>query len=277
MASVVRAAAVLSLALSSGCALLVSFSGFAGSGVADAASDAGPLEGAAADAASDAGPPEGGATQPIELVQERGSDFIIQPASQASEVFGMPNTAGDTLIVLGFWGMLGFSGTVTDSLGNTYFFTPAATNPGNNVALQIFYVPRALAGANTVTLTMSDGFDSYVGLAIFEYAGLDGLAGANVLEGSAEQAAPSSTSAATTPPLTTSYPHSLLFAGFADENGNGTPTPGDGWTALVANSNFYMLAEAMTVSATGKFAASASLPSTDDEWVGLAAAFKGAQ
>ena len=114
MPTVVRAVGVLSLALLSGCALLESFSGYTGgSGVTDAASDA--------------GPPEAGAAQPIALVQERGSDFLIQPATAASETFGMPNAAGNTLIVLGFWGTLGFSGTVTDSLGNTYASTPAAT------------------------------------------------------------------------------------------------------------------------------------------------------
>jgi hypothetical protein len=57
---------------------------------------------------------------------------------------------------------------------------------------------------------MGSGFDGYAG-----------LAGSDVLERSAEQAAPTSTSAATTPPVTTSSPRSLLFAGFVDENGRG--------------------------------------------------------
>ena len=49
--------------------------------------------------------------------------------------------------------------------------------------------------------------------------------------------------------------------------------PGAGWTTLVANPNFYMIAEARIVTTTGKFSAAATLPSTDDQWVGLLAAF----
>jgi len=122
---------------------------------------------------------------------------------------------------------------------------------------------------------MASGYSGYVGLAIFESAGLDGLGGASLLEGSAEQSAPSATAAASTPPLTTTSPSTLLFAGFADQNGTGTPSAGDGWTHLVTNTNFYMIAEARTVSLTGKYAATATLPSTDDQWVGLVAAFAG--
>ena len=253
-----RALGVLGIILLNGCALFVSFSGYSGgSDVGDAGVDAG-LD------------VEGDAAQPIALVQQAGSDFIVETASQASQTFGMANSAGNTLIVLGFWDTLGYAATVTDSVGNTYESTPVATNPGQQTALQIFYVPRAAPGENTITITMASGFSSYVGLTIFEYTG---LAGANVLEGSAYQAAPGSTSAAMTPLLTTSYPRSLLFAGFADDDGSGTISPGAGWTTLVTNPNFYMIAEARIVDSTGKFSATATLPSTDDQWVGLIAAF----
>jgi hypothetical protein len=258
-----RAAGVLGIILVNGCALLVSFSGYSGgSDVGDAGADAEPG-------------PEGDAAQPIALVQSVGSDFIVQTASQASQTFGTPNTPGNTLIVLGFWQTLGFAATVTDSVGNTYESTPVAANPDPQTALQIFYVPRAAAAAdggnNAVTITMASGFNSYVGLAIFEYTG---LAGANVLEGSAEQAAPVSTQAATTPTVTTSSPRSLLFAAFADEEGSGIGMAGTGWTALAANPNFYMIAEAKIVATPGKFSATATLPSMgDDQWVGLLAAF----
>jgi hypothetical protein len=44
----------------------------------------------------------------------------------------------------------------------------------------------------------------------------------------------------------------------------------------VTNDGFYMLAEARIVSTTGTFAASATLPSTDNSWVAVMAAFQGA-
>jgi hypothetical protein len=257
-----RVAGVLGIVLLNGCALLVSFSGYGGgSDVGDAGADAEPG-------------PEGDVAQPIVLVQSVGSDFIVQTASQASQTFGTPNTPGNTLIVLGFWQNLGYTATVTDSVGNTYESTPVAANSDPQTALQIFYVPHAAAdaGNNTVTITMGSGFNSYVGLAIFEYTG---LAGANVFEGSAERAAPLSTQAATTPTVTTSSPGSLLFAAFADEDGSGISTAGTGWTALAANPNFYMIAEARTVDTPGKFSAAATLASSDDQWVGLLAAFAG--
>src|SRR5271168_375697 len=95
-----RALGVLGIILLNGCALLVSFSGYSGgSDVGDAGVDAGrDLEGDVA--------------QPIALVQQTGSDFIVQTASQASQTFGMSNTAGNTLIVLGFWQTLGYAATV---------------------------------------------------------------------------------------------------------------------------------------------------------------------
>jgi hypothetical protein len=136
--------------------------------------------------------------------------------------------------------------------------------------LQIFYVPRSAAGADTVTLTMSAGFNSFVGLAIFEYAG---LAASNVLEGTAGQYAPTATAAASTPTMATSS-STLLLAGFADLNGSGVIAPGPAWTGLVTNSDFYMLAEAMIVPTSPGIAASATMPTLDNRWVSLMAAFQ---
>jgi hypothetical protein len=218
-----------------------------------------------------AAPPGGG----IALVQQAGSNFMVSGGTQnqASAMFTSPNTANSTIIALGFWQVSGvFSATITDTIGNTYSSIPAVDNP-QGVAMQIFYLPHTQAGANTVTITMSAGFDSYVGLAIFEYAG---LGGSSILEGSAGQYAPATTSAASTPPVMTSSSDSLLFAGFADTDGSGVITPGPAWTALVTNDGFYMLAEARIVSTTGTFAASATLPSTDNSWVAVMAAFQGA-
>jgi hypothetical protein len=208
----------------------------------------------------------------ITLVQQAGSHFTTAAsASQASETFASPTTAGNTVIVLGFWDVLGYTGSVTDSLGNTYASTAVVSNPQGG-ALQIFYVPRSAAGADTVTLTMSAGFNNFVGLAIFEYAG---LASSNALEGTAGQYAPGATASASTPTMTTSS-SSLLLAGFADLNGSGVIAPGLGWTGLVTNADFYMLAEAMIVQASPAIAASATMPTADDRWVSLMAAFQAA-
>jgi hypothetical protein len=209
----------------------------------------------------------------ITLVQKTGSHFTVAgTGSQASEAFAAPNVAGNTLIVLAFWEALGYPATVTDSLGNTYSSTAVVSNPQGG-ALQIFYVPRSAAGANTVTLTMGAGFNSYLGLAIFEYAG---LAASNVLEGTAGQGAPTGTASASTPPIATSASSSLLLAGFADSNGSGVIAPGAGWTSLVTNSDFYMTAEAMVVPATPSLQATATMPTNDNDWVSLVAAFQAA-
>jgi hypothetical protein len=227
----------------------------------------------ALDDAADASATDVAPTNGIYLVQKAGSHFSVSTkASQASEAFASPNTAGNSIVVLGFWAALGFTATVTDSTGNTYASTTVVTNPQQG-ALQIFYVARAAAGANTVTLTMSAGFNDYVGLAIFEYAG---LAASNILEGTAGQYAPAMTASASTPPLVPSFPNSLLVAGFGDVKGSGVITPGPGWTSLVVNDQFYMLAEARIVSASTSISASAIMPTTDNGWVGLMAAFQGA-
>jgi hypothetical protein len=228
-----------------------------------------------ADAGNDA--PDSGSSDAssggITLVQQAGSHFTTAAtSSQASETFPSPTTAGNTIIVLGFWDLPAYSGSVTDSLGNTYASTASVSNPQQGV-LQIFYVPRSAAGADTVTLTMSAGFNSYVGLAIFEYAG---LASSSLLEGTAGQYPPDATASASTPAIATTSSSSLLLAGFADLNGSGVISPGPGWTAVVTNSAFYMLAETMIVQASPSIAASAAMPSSDTRWLSLMAAFQAA-
>jgi hypothetical protein len=216
---------------------------------------------------TDASASEGAPPNKIALVQQAGSQ--VQLASKASETFASPIAAGHTVIALGFWYALGYSGTVTDSVGNTYAATVSTSNPQQGV-LQIFYAARAAPGATTVTLTTSAPIN-YMGLAIFEYAG---LAGSNVLEGSAGHGATSSTVSASTPPLTTSAASSLLFAAFADPNGSGAITPGAGWSPLVTNGQFAMLAEARIVSTSGPLSATATLSKADSRWVALIAAFQ---
>jgi hypothetical protein len=285
MGTVLRAAGVLSGALLCGCAQIVSFAGYAGEAVEagpDSSADAG------ADASPDAGPDpradggEGGqpiadagadaaAPIPITLVQQQASDFTVTMATTASATFALPNAGGNTLIVLGFWSATDSPASVTDSVGNTYASTSVAHSTQDG-EVQIFYVPRAAVGANKVTIAIGGGFNAYVGLVAFEY---EGLAAATLFEGSVAQAATSATSSATTPAITTLYPETLLFAGFADENGAGLIVPGSGWTSLATNSSFYMIAEAQIVSTVGAYSASATLPTTDNQWVGLLAAFAG--
>jgi hypothetical protein len=241
---------------------------------ADAGAPQDATEAADADATSDAGEggPADGAPAGITLVQKAGSHFTVTPTTGASETFSAPTTAGDTVIALCFWTALGYAASVTDSLGNTYLSTAVMSNPQQG-ALEIFYVPRCAAGADTVTVSMSTGFNGYVGLAIFEYAG---LAASNVLEGTAGGYAPAATPSASTPPMATTSSRSLLLAGFADLNGSGVITAGPGWKPLVTNTAFYMLAEAMIVPATPSVAATATMPTTDNQWVALMAAFQGA-
>jgi hypothetical protein len=203
-----------------------------------------------------------------------GSDFTIQTAPQASETFAKPTTAGNSIVVLGFWGAPGYPATLTDTAGNTYASTSVVSNsqPGQEPAAQIFYAPRIAGGTNTVTLKMGGGFDSYVGLAIFEY---EGLAGGDTLVGSAGQAAPMATAGAYTPAVQTSSGETLLFAGFADMNGTGQILPGPGWTALTTNTQFFMMVETQVVSTKGAFSAPATMPLSDNRWVALLAAFQG--
>jgi hypothetical protein len=231
------------------------------------AGEAGPAD--AADDAPDSSH-DGASSGGITLVQQAGSHFTTATrSSQASETFPSPTTAGNTILVLGFWDVLGYTASVTDSLGNTYASTAVVDNPQGG-ALQIFYVPRSAAGANTVTLTMGASFNAFVGLAIFEYAG---LASSNVLEGTAGQYAPGAIASASTPTMATSS-STLLLAGFADLNGSGVIAPGSGWTGLVTNTDFYMLAEAMIVQASPGIAATATMPTTDNRWWALMAAFQ---
>jgi hypothetical protein len=95
-----------------------------------------------------------------------------------------------------------------------------------------------------------------------------------LLDSGAGQATQNSTNQGTTPVITTSFPNELLLAGFADLAGTGAITGGAGWQVEQTDSPFYSGSEDQSVLRVGSYQGTATLPSTDNSWVGIIAAFR---
>lgn len=123
---------------------------------------------------------------------------------------------------------------VTDTAGNTWKFAFAFANPGNvgsNFDTVFgFFVPKCLAGANTVTIHTTDANAIFWNFAIIEYSG---LGGSPVVIASNYAAGVSGVSGSSG---VTGNLHArqggIMAAIFGNPTTNGlTVTPGTGWTS----------------------------------------------
>ena len=197
----------------------------------------------------------------------------LSSVTTLSKAFTSNNTAGDLIIVWVGWQSSITTAAVTDSAGNVY--QPLSIVEFLNIPLraQIFYARNILAGANTVTLTLT-GPDPDVTLSIHEYAGVDPV---NPLDGEARlnnliagtNAQPQSGS------VTTTQASDLLFGVAYDDRsfGSETWTEGSGWA--LRQSNSMSGTEDMIATSTGSYSATFTV-SIANNWVGEIAAFKAA-
>ena len=133
------------------------------------------------------------------------------------------------IVVVGWFDTTSTVSSVVDSRGNTYSLAIGPTS-GNVIQQSIYYAKNILAGNNTVTANISQSVN-HLGMWVFEYSG---IAPTGVVDREASQQAPSATQSLSTPTITTTQGNDLLFAGFADSQGNG-PSPAPvtckkGWT-----------------------------------------------
>lgn len=155
--------------------------------------------------------------------------IIANSTSKAQSITG---TAGDLLVAIAYAGQNpgGSPGgtdpnmtfTVTDTLGNTYYPGPMINNAlYNDSAIQIFYAPNILGGSDTVTATSAGAnlTTHWTGLVLLEYSG---AATSDVVSVATGQAAPSTSTTATTPgSMTTSTGCDLIVAGAVNGHTNG--------------------------------------------------------
>jgi hypothetical protein len=294
MAIVARVAGVLSLALTSGCALLVSFSGYAGGpDTLDAGFDASracppdacqtivaPSDDAAGDvrAAPDMDAPAPSDASPSSITRVQ----TVAPgwgSTESTTLTLVAENAGDLLVAgVYFTDSTGFI-TVADSLGNTWLPTTAYANvsgcSGGNVSVvEIFYAEGIAAGANMVTVTQSSG-TSPLGAFVVEYSG---VLAAGSLDGVSGGPATSSTSTMSAGSLTTAGAHDLVVALFAEATVWGVITTGPGFSIVADDATFYSMFEDDLPAGAGPGAvnptAIESGGATSDCWVAAAAAFK---
>jgi hypothetical protein len=205
------------------------------------------------------------------LIQKSAPGFV-QATSQS---VAMSAVGSGHLLVVGAYSnaVSGVSMSVSDTQGNTWSSTSAFTNTqgtGGPLTMQLFYTVARSSGNDTITLSQSSGTAPLGGL-YFEYSGNSST---NVLDASAGQSAPGSTSSASTPSITTTGSADLVIGFFGDTSGSGTITAGPGYTLELSDAGFYAGAEDQFNVPAGAHLATAVLPSSDAGWIGIIAAFK---
>jgi hypothetical protein len=294
VATVKRSAGVLTVALTSGCALLVSFSGYAGGPeVVDAGSDASrdcppdacqtivtPPDDEAGDvqAAPDVDAPGPSDASPSSITRVQ----TVAPgwgSAQSTTLTLVEENAGDLLVAGVYFTESTATITVTDSLDNTWAPTTAYANvggcsSGNVSVVEIFYAAGIAPGANVVTVTQSSG-TSPLGAFVVEYSGalafgpLDGVCGG-----------PATSNTATMSPgsLMATGAHDLVVALFAEATVWGVITTGPGFSIVADDTTFYSMFEDDLPAGGGPGTVNPTAVESggalSDCWVATAAAFK---
>jgi len=199
----------------------------------------------------------------IEFVQL--TDSAPTKVSSLTAVYSSAQTAGDlNIVAIGYDSSSITVKSISDAEGNTYKLAASYSNSSVGISQSIYYasnIAAAAANANTVTVTLS-GSAGYPDLRIAEYSGV------NTLDETAGAGATSGTTASSGS-VTTTQADELLF-GTNYTYGNTTAAE-SGWTARVLSDGNGDIVEDDIVSATGSYAATATV--TSDNWVMQLATF----
>ena len=185
--------------------------------------------------------------------------------TSAALAFPSNNAAGNFIAVAVRSFLTNQTFTVSDSIGNVYHQAFTFNNNSDDT-LALYYAQNIAAGPNTVTVAVSTA--SSIRFAILEYAG---VAMSNALDVTATSTL--SNASPTSGTATTTAPGDLLLGVFATQSFR-TFTAGTGYTieaAVSAAPSTVLLIEDATQAAAGPVAATASLDSSDQWGVGLAA------
>jgi hypothetical protein len=170
--------------------------------------------------------------------------------------------------------------TVYDTLGNTYYAGPMINNAKyNDSAIQIFFAPNILGGANTVT-AVSDGpqlASGETGLVLME---IKGLATTNVVDVGSGQAAPSSTATATPGSVKTTSNCDFIAGGMQDGHVEASGvTANSGYVESILDQYdpaAFVYASPIGTKRNVAVNASINLGTADDGWAAAQLAFRAA-
>ncbi|HLK32501.1 MAG TPA: IPT/TIG domain-containing protein, partial [Terriglobales bacterium] len=189
------------------------------------------------------------------------------PTASVTVAYPGAQTAGNlNVVVVGWNDTTSTVQSVSDSAGNTYSLAAGPTS-GTGITQSLYYAKSIAGGNNKVTVTFNQAA-SYPDVRVLEYTGLDSSSPLDVTAvGTGNSSSASSASA------TTTSGNELIFG--ANTVGTGNKAPGTGFTTRIITTPDSDLAEDETVSATGSYAATATLTSKGP-WVMQMAAFKAA-
>lgn len=198
---------------------------------------------------------------------------LAQPARGAtmdgtsvSVSFGQDNEAGNAIVVYAY-SRAPVQFAVSDSRSNTYSPLPIKVQVSAAGQGQLWYAFGTAAGPNTVSLQAPTS--TILGLAVFEYRGLD----ENQPVVHSEFAAANSSSRGTTPDLDVAA-GGLVISGFCDTHSGVSLDPKPGWTPEWADHEFRALAQDQIVKVGGAVTPEVSVAPPSSTWVGVAAAFR---
>jgi hypothetical protein len=206
----------------------------------------------------------------IGFVQSISPGFVTATSESAT----INETTGNLLVVAVYWNADSTTIRVADTKGNTYLSTPEINLPGGGWGsqVQIFYAQDIVSGANTVTVTQSTGAHA-IGFYLLEYSG---IRAARAFDVSTGQVAPLNTSAMSTGAMSTTGCTDLVVALFNDTSfASGQISAGAGFLSRGTDNGFISMAEDDVPGVgPGPINATATLPSSTQNWVATAAAFK---
>ncbi|HEY7374576.1 MAG TPA: DUF4038 domain-containing protein [Polyangia bacterium] len=183
-----------------------------------------------------------------------------------SVTLGMPQTAGNLLVVFAGWNDGSAVVTsVTDTRSDTFALAIGPTRQSTALSQSIYYAKNIAGGPNTVTVQFSPAAVN-ADIRVLEYAGLDRAAPFDSAIGASGNGG-----LADTGNLLTHATGDLLVAG--DMVLTGTPTAGTGYTARIITSPDGDIAEDKVAGAAGSYNATAPV-SAPNGWVIQLAAFK---
>jgi hypothetical protein len=202
---------------------------------------------------------------PLGFIQAASKD-TKDSVMTVSVAYSNPQQAGDLNIVVVGWSDSSHNvSSISDSAGNMYALA-AAPVTASGVALAIYYAANiAGAGANTATVQL-DAAD-FLCVAVLEYAGLSGVDRTAAGSGAGKTASSGT--------VITSSPREIVFgAGEPDQSGTANfSSAGSGFSERILTGISGMLAEDMTTTQPGTYAATGGLDSSS-AWVMQVVAFK---
>jgi hypothetical protein len=208
------------------------------------------------------GPPSSASNAVTPANQARPA-FVQQASAHAGSVASLAVTpsstvaAGDRLVVeTGVWSRGGATiASVTDSAGDT-FVELLHFKASDGTEMSVWTAPITAGAGMKPTITATPTSTADVGVAALEYSGLSSVAGATIMDQSAQSSGTTSGAATVSSGATpaTTAPNELALGFYADSGFGDTLTAGPGWTSranVSGTDDMEFLAEEQALPASG--------------------------